>query len=196
MGNILSKPALLKLNVSNQNHKQMRIQYNKAALSMLEAPWLKTQIETHLFFGFCSRQFPFALFIAGTCFLYFIYEVFAAHGPFAARLLGQAQYLFFILVGLYLLKLPKYHQAAIGWWVTKISLFFVCLAMVIAGGLVGLIKGNPDYLHEILIGFLWLPSIEFIPRLTEKQKFITIGRVLLSIPLLILWQQTGTWHWE
>jgi hypothetical protein len=172
----------------------MRVKFNKNVLTMLEAPWLKRQIETHLFFGFFSRKLPFFLVFVATCTLYFIYELFFFQGPSFAKLIENLQYLFFILVGLYLLKMSKYHQAAIGWWVVKISLFFVCIVMVIAGGLVGLLKGNPDYLHEILIGFIWLPSLEFIPRLTEKQKFLTIGRVMFSIPLLILWQQTGTWH--
>jgi len=161
---------------------------------MLEAPWLKRQIETHLFFGFFSRKFSFSMVFVAGCTLYFIYELILAQGPSTVTLIESVQFLLFIFVGLYLLKIPKYHQAAIGWWVVKISLFFVCVAMVIAGGLVGLLKGNPDYLHQILIGFIWLPSIEFIPRLTEKQKYLTIGRVLISIPLLILWQQTGTWH--
>jgi hypothetical protein len=65
---------------------------------------------------------------------------------------------------------------------------------VIAGGLVGFFGGNPDYLCALLIGIIWIPSIEFVPLMTERQKYLTIGRVLLSIPILILWQQTGTWH--
>ena len=161
---------------------------------MLEAPWLKTQIETHLIFGFFSRKFPFALFFVATCFLYLMYELLAVQGTLVGKLLQNIQYLFFLFIGFYMLKMPRYHQAAIGWWVVKISLFFFCIIFVIAGGLVGFFRGTPDYLYALLIGIIWLPSIEFISRMTERQKYLTIGRMLFSIPILILWQQTGTWH--
>jgi hypothetical protein len=163
---------------------------------MLDAPWLKTQVETHLFFGFCSRKCPFAIFFIIICFLRLFYQLFALEGSFVARFFENIQIVFFLFIGFFLLKMTKYHQAAIGWWVVKATMFFCCLAVIVAGGLVGGFKGNPDYLYALLIGFIWLPFLEFFPRLTEKQKYLTIGRIVISIPLLILWQQTGTCHWN
>lgn len=99
-----------------------------------------------------------------------------------------------IYLGIVMLKLPKYYQAAIGWWITKPVLALVCFIFLIAGGLVGFFRGAPDALHVTLFSLLWIPGIEFINKVTEKQKFITIGRLILSVPILFLWYQTGTWH--
>jgi len=171
----------------------METDVNKAFRSMLEAPWLKKQVETHLIFGVCSRKIPLGWLFIAMCLLYLCYQVWAYEGTFWGHLSNNAECLFFIIGGFYLLRIPKYQQAAIGWWVVKGSLILICFAGLINYGLVGFFKGSPDALHITLMALIWFPGFEFIPRLTEKQKFITIARVALSIPLLILWYRTGTW---
>jgi len=111
----------------------------------------------------------------------------------ANQLWDSIEFLFFIVVGLYLLKMPKYYQAAIGWWTIKASLFLICTTGIIGYGLVGFFKGSPDAIHVTLLALIWFPGIEFIPRLTERQKYITMARIAVTIPLLILWHRTGTW---
>jgi len=160
---------------------------------MLDAPWLKKQIETHLVFGFCSRQVPFALLFIFACVLYILYQLLTSNGTLANQLWDSIEFLFFIVVGLYLLKMPKYYQAAIGWWTIKASLFLICTTGIIGYGLVGFFKGSPDAIHVTLLALIWFPGIEFIPRLTERQKYITMARIAVTIPLLILWHRTGTW---
>jgi len=56
---------------------------NVDLLAMLDAPWLKKQIETHLVFGFCSRQVPFALLFIFACVLYIIYQLLTSNGTLA-----------------------------------------------------------------------------------------------------------------
>ncbi len=167
---------------------------NKDFLSIMEAPWLKKQVETHLIFGFCTRNVPLGLLFSASCGVYIVFEVLTSRASFFVQLLNSSEPFFFLIAGLFLMKMSKYQQAAIGWWVVKGSLFLVCTTALVGYGLVGFFKGSPDAVHVTLMGLIWFPSIEFIPHLIEKQKFITLARISVSIPLLILWHQTGTWH--
>lgn len=171
----------------------MEIDLNKDFLAMLEAPWLKKQIETHLVFGLCSRKVPLGLLFIAICVMYIFYDVLTSKESFVKQLWNDSEYLIFIIGGIYMLKMPKYHQAALGWWTTKGSLVLICMAGIVNYGLVGFFKGSPDAMHVTLMAIIWFPSLEFIPSLTEKQKYLTIARIVLSIPLLILWHRTGTW---
>jgi hypothetical protein len=169
------------------------MKFNKGAIAMLEVPWLKKQIETHIFFGFCARSLPLALLWLVICVLAVLYVLFS--GELGLRAIAEnIQYLFFIVVGVLLLKLSKYHQAAIGWWAVKASSFFLCLAFLVVGGLVGFFRGNPDAIHMTLLGLVWFPGPEFISKITEQQKYLTIGRIIITIPIAILGYQTGNWH--
>jgi hypothetical protein len=160
------------------------MKFNKDGPVMLETPWLKKHVETHLLFGFFARSFPFAL----------IYLLICGIAFFVGNMFGCFDFLFSIIVGFFLLRLPKYHQAAIGWGVIKVTSFFVCFIMLTVGGLVGFFRGNPDAIHLTLLGLVWFPGPEFISTITEKQKYLTIGRILITIPIAILGYQTGNWH--
>lgn len=175
-------------------------------LSLLDAPWLKKQVETHLFFGFCSQKFPVAILLIVAYISDLLYKIIRIGGirawsgyvsdyfherpVYALFSAGYSISLIFICI--FLLKLPKYYQAAIGWWIIKALLVLLCFIMLIVGGLVGFFQGTPDAIYVTLISLLWFPSIEFIKKVQGKQKFITIGRLLLSAPILYLWHKTGT----
>jgi hypothetical protein len=89
--------------------------------------------------------------------------------------------------------MPKYRQAAIGWFATKTTLAITSFIALIVGGLAGFARGQSDAIHVTVLALVWLPSIEFIPSLVEHQRFITIGRALLSVPLLLLGSRAGGW---
>lgn len=171
----------------------MQNNFEKDFLSMLEAPWLKKQINTHLVFGLCSRKLPLGLLFVIICLMYISYDIFLHKDSFLNQLLNDSEYIIFIVGGIYMLRMPTYQQAAIGWWTTKGALVLICFAGMINYGLVGFFKGSPDAIHVTLMALIWFPCVEFIPSITEKQKYITIARVVVSIPLLILWYRTGTW---
>jgi hypothetical protein len=172
----------------------MEVKLNKDFLSMLDAPWLKKQVEAHLIFGFCSRQVPFALLFIASCILYIVYNLMTSKDSILNYVLNNSEWLLFIVGGFYLLKMPKYYQAAIGWWTMNGLLALCCPVVIVGHGLVGFFKGSPDAIYITLMMLIWLPSLEFIPSLTEKQKYITIARIIVSIPLLILWYRIGTWN--
>jgi hypothetical protein len=90
--------------------------------------------------------------------------------------------------------MSNYRQAAIGWCLIKILGGIVAFIMLIAGGLVGFFRNQPDAIHLSLLAIIWLPFLEFIPKLTEKQKYITTARIILTLPVAYLGYQTGNWH--
>ena len=52
---------------------------------------------------------------------------------------------------------------------------------------------QPDALPVWGLGLVWLPGLKYIPRLTEHQKYITLVRIILSLPLFWLGVTTGGW---
>jgi hypothetical protein len=171
-----------------------KMKFNKYMFEMLESPWLRRQVETHLIFGPLSRSLSFGwilLFIFGIYFL----TTFLGHLS-AVDIAEGITRLFFVLIALFFLKMPRYHQAALGWCIIKSVLALVSFIMLIVGGLIGFLRGQPDAMHLTLLSLIWFPSLEFIPKLVENQKFITIGRIPLSIPIAYFGYLTGNWFWS
>jgi hypothetical protein len=155
-----------------------KIKFNKAAMAMLEAPWLKKQVETHLFFGYCARRFPFAMVPLLAYASAFLYKI--IHFGGLGAWINQVGYYFhkspfdgllsvytnvvMIIISVLFLKLPKYHQAAIGWWIMNASLAIICFVMLVTGGLVGFFRGSPDAVYVAMFSLVWFPSIEFIKK--------------------------------
>jgi hypothetical protein len=98
-------------------------------------------------------------------------------------------------VPILLLKFPKYQQAAIGWIVTKFTLGLIAFLFMTVASLLSVVKGQSDALPNFLVGFIWLPGFEFIPSVTQRQKYLTLARILLGIPVVYLGVQSGHWHW-
>ena len=164
------------------------------ALEILDTPWLRKNIEGHLIFGPFVNRFPFGWVFLSLFLLYFIWGFAATDRALFLRFVSNLDKLFFIIIAVYFLKQPKYVQAAIGWCIVKFAGGLIAFVCLIAGGIVGFFREQPDAIHITLLAIIWLPGIEFIPKFSEIQKFITIGRILASIPIFFLWYQTGTWH--
>jgi hypothetical protein len=85
-------------------------------------------------------------------------------------------------------------QAIIAYSVMKLTVAFASLLLVY-GGILRLTTHAADSWPMFFLGLIWLPSLEFIPKITLYQKYLTIARFLLSIPCLILGNQPG-WYWS
>ncbi len=172
----------------------MNIKPNKQALEMLESPWLNRQVENHLLFGPLSRggSISWIFFIAIALLTILLIEGFPNFSTANFDLYFNILYASIIIFIFY--KFPSYHRAAVLWCVVKFTIITVAFLMLVAGGVVGFFKGSPDAIHITLLAFIWFPSLEFFPKFVEKQKIITLSKVVISIPITILWQQTGTWH--
>lgn len=170
----------------------MGLKLDEQSLSMLDGPWLRRQVEEHLVFGPFSRHFGFGWIINAAFALNVISSLQAALTT--TEIIQLLEKIFLLAMSLMFLKVSRYRQAAIGWWLTNIMLVFLSFSMLLAGGLVGFFQQKPDAIHAVLISFIWFPSIEFIPSLQRKQKMITLARLLVTPIVLYFWHQTGTWH--
>jgi hypothetical protein len=153
----------------------------------LDAPWLRRQVETHLIFGFLAHRLPFGW-------------VFGAGFALAALvLLYQGAVLQALMVAFPIplccprfVKMSRYHQAALGWWITKAILALFSFLFLL-GSLVNFFRGEPGAIDLMLLGFIWFPGIEFAPSLVSRQRYLTIARLLLSVVILFLGIRAGRW---
>ena len=171
------------------------IKPNESALKMLEGPWLRQYVGNHLIFGPLSRKFSLHWILLSLSILYFLQLIFESPVFSIYKIGGVIQRIFFIIIALIFMKMPRYHQAVCGWLVIKFTMGFFCLIMLVAGGLVGFVMGKNDAIYLTLLALIWMPGVEFIPKFKEKQKHITITRILVTIPIAYLGYQTGNWVW-
>ena len=160
--------------------------------SFLEAPWLRRQVETHLVFGFFARRLDLSWILLS----FIVLGVVSALGESWLILLGRtASAALFLLVWWPIFRMPRYRQAAVGWCAVKAALALMSFITLLVGGLVGFFRGQSDATHLTVLALIWFPSIEFLPSLVNHQRFITLGRMLLSLPLVVLGSRAGGWTW-
>ena len=160
----------------------------------LETPWLRRQVEGHLVFGFFARRVAFGWAFAALLLLGVVVTlVESVLAKSWLILLGQiASAGLLVLLFWPFLRLSRY-QPAIGWWSVKVVVGLLSFVAFFVGGFIGFIRGHPDAIHLTLLALVWAPSIEFAPSLVAHQRLITLGRLVLSVPLVILGSRAGSW---
>jgi hypothetical protein len=43
---------------------------------------------------------------------------------------------------------------------------------------------------------VWFPGPEFAPNIGKRQRFLTLARIAVSVPLIYLGSQAGSWTWR
>ena len=71
------------------------------------------------------------------------------------------------------------------WIATKLILAVVCINVIPL--CLGLWLANQNLAARpfFFLGLLWLPGLEFIPRLTPQQRYLTLARLFLSVPCVL-----------
>ncbi len=163
------------------------------ALEVLDTPWLRLHVETHLILGPIARHVPFAWIMFAILLFLFI-------GYISYPNLGIVPYMGAVPIGILMLflpvmlrKWPRYHQAALGWIAVKCAGGFIAFLFMVPLSLVSLVQRRGDALLTFLLGFVWFPWIEFLPKVTPHQKWVTAGRIVLTIPLAIWGIKGGYW---
>ena len=131
------------------------------------SPRVMAHIEHHLFFGPIYRDSTM-----GQIYFYLI-RLFLGRGLTQYDQKEQIIYLFFV---------------------TKSMIGGLALLMVFVSPFLFLMKA-PDALADLLLGLSWLPGLEFIHNLTPFQKYITLARLLLTIPWVYMGINSGNWGW-
>ena len=170
---------------------------SKAFNDKFEFPWVCRQVETHLVFGFFSKYFDFGwvIIVAGAAILAFNFLTFNGN---AFQLIDKLSVGAMSFVGgiIFIKKMTRFNQAMAGWFCFKIPLAFAAFMCMTLATLISLNESRPDALANFLIGLIWLPFLEFIPRITPFQKWVTLARFLFSIPVVYMGVHSGCWTWS
>ena len=167
--------------------------------SKLETPLTVRQVESHLVFGPLSRHFSVA-YLAALCGALQLVHDFLNHAVPPGQRIGSMldDLLIWVVVMPFILsRMTRRQQAILAWGATKFTLALTTFIMVTVGGGKAFSEGDTrDGVVFLLLGLLWFPSIEFIPTVTPHQKYVTLVRLILSIPLVIIGIRGGNWHWS
>jgi len=167
-----------------------------ATTKYLETPGLIRQVESHLVFGPLSRHLPTAYVILALAVAGLVITFFTVHQPTGAYLGGIADKLIFLILPFSLLRMSCRQQAIISFLAVKFTFGLCAFIMLTVGAGVSFQRGQADAWPNLFLGMIWLPGLEFIPKVTPHQRYITIARLLLSIPCVIYGVQSGNWHWN
>ena len=167
--------------------------------SQFETPLTIRHVESHLFFGPLSRHFTIA-YLALLCgVLKLANDSLITRVPVSQRIGGAIDdfVIWVCLMPFVLSRFTRRQQSIIAWGATKFALGFGAFIMMTVGTGTSYQSGRPtDAVVFFFLGLIWLPSLEFVPRFTPHQKYITLARFVLSVPLVILGVHGGNWHWS
>lgn len=162
----------------------------------LETPFLIRQVESHLVFGPLSRHFAFGYAALIAAVVSLVVGFFAVHEPVGQYIGSLVDKLVFLFVPLLLLTWTLRQQAIMGWIAFKAALGVGAVMMATVGAGVSFQRGQADAWPNLFLGLVWIPGIEFIPNITPHQRYITLARIVLSIPCIYFGVKSGNWHWN
>lgn len=148
---------------------------------MLDTPWLRKQVEGHLLFGLFSTKHRlfWSVFLLTSGLLINILFHSLKKADYIS-LVFNIQTLLIIASVAYLTRFVGFYQAAIWWIASKLGFFFISFIFILTG-VVNSIQGNNGSFLQIILGIVWLPSIEFHPIITRYQKVLSIFRFLVAL---------------
>ena len=141
---------------------------------MFHGSYLRAQVNSHIVFGPLSRHFPVMYLLL----LYAIINlVFSAELFHSIIVFGVATYCIHTMT--------CYEQAVLGWEILKV-VSGIASFIGLLGSVVWLARGEVDvFLFILAFSVIWFPSIELHNKMIPHQKYVSVARLLLTIPLLV-----------
>lgn len=166
----------------------------KISASLMETPFTIRQVETHLVFGPIGRYVPFGyiFFVGGLVSL--IACFFTPQNLPGGYVIGIIDKVFFLVVAVLILQFSRRQQAIIGWAAVKSAIGITALTLATVGAGLSFQRGYTDAWPDLFLGLIWIPGVEFIPKITPHQRFVTLARIALSMPCIYLGVKSGNWH--
>jgi len=167
----------------------------KIDASQFETPLTIRHVETHLVFAPLAKHlsFGYVLLLAGIIGL--VAGCLATQKPMLQYFGSILDKLVFLIIPFVFLQMSKRHQAIIGWLSVKVAFGLAAFIMATAGAGVSFRDGKSDAWVFLALGLIWFPGLEFIPKLTPHQRFITLARLVLTTPCVYFGMKSGNWHW-
>ncbi|NLF30033.1 MAG: hypothetical protein GX591_04000 [Planctomycetes bacterium] len=167
----------------------------KTGATKLETPFLVRHAESHLVFGPLSRRFPAVYLLLAIAVVSVVGDFLAADTSVVEYIGSLSAVVGLFVVLLMLLAMTYRQQAIICWLSVKVALGIGAFLIATVGAAVSFQRGQEDAWPNLFLGLIWLPGIEFIPKVTTHQQYVTLGRVALSIPCICFGVTSGHWHW-
>lgn len=152
-------------------------------ITQMDNPWLRNQVETHLFFGNYKRKYIYLLLVA--IYIIIFFELFAPNHAIYSLDTFTGKGFVFVIAVLISIFYQKYEIAAFFLSVIKVCLLF-CFFIVFLCRIINTLRGEPYAYLLSVMGFVWLPSLEFINKVTPYQKYITLFRVAVTLPIVCI----------
>jgi hypothetical protein len=168
----------------------------KIDTSQFETPFTFQHVESHLVFGPIARYVPLAYVVFGGVAASLVAGFFATSKPLGQYVGGILDKLIFLILPLLLLSMTKRQQAVLGWISMKFAMGIAAFIMATVGSGISFQHGYRDAWANLFLGLIWIPGIEFIPRVTPHQRYVTLARIVLSLPCIYFGVKSGNWHWS
>ncbi len=160
---------------------------------VLDTPWLRKQVEGHIVWGgfLAKRKFLWGV-VAVVIGIVCNGLMRSLENSDFITLFFNAQSLIIIGVVVFYFRLMGYYQAALAWIATKCGAFLFCLLCILTG-VIKVLQGMPWGRYQVLLGLIWMPSIEFHPFLSNYQKLVSIMRIVLTAVAIYFFYLSGKW---
>jgi len=164
-------------------------------LDLNSSPWIRRQVDTHLLFG-SSKVFFWTVVVVYLVLLSCVELLaFTKNNPDWVISEDLFSYLKGGPIGLgIVLSLTAIKPSSYGWLLVKTLLLIVCFFLLAVGAPISFSKGQADAWVFLALGLIWLPSVEFFPLITLYQRYLTILRLILSLPAIYFGIRSGYWH--
>ncbi len=175
-----------------------QINIKRIADELLETPWLHQQVDTHLFFGLFARYLSvgwIVLSISLIDLINLISTFLASQISFGYFLSSSIDDLLWLFLVAMFCKLSKFQQAVIAWIAVKCAGAFLSFMFILSSLIKSIQGAKVEAVAMLGLGLIWMPWIEFIPKISVKQKYVTIARLILSMPFIMLGINSGNWYW-
>lgn len=148
--------------------------------SYFEGKWIREQVEGHLLFGLYNTSKRPA-WISVLYFLYFCIFFMVNHSIVennGIKILGC--HLIALALIIYFAYFSNFSQSVIFWLSTKITLAFMSFVLCLLG-FVNMLRDYSNWFLWIILGLVWLPSLEFYPTISRYQKALDVLRLLVTL---------------
>lgn len=159
----------------------------KLDVKFLKNSWIQNQVDTHLIFGSLANHVKLRYIIIPLVSLMSIYNI--------CTNLSLSFFIIFtyILAGNSMRKFDRSTRLMIGWVVIKFTMAMTAFIFMVVGFPIRLKEKQPDAFPILLLGLIWLPFWEFFPKITKYQRYLTIARLILTIPMIYLIVRSGNY---
>ena len=161
-----------------------------------EFPFAIGHVENHIVFSFFYRSISLSYTFAALLLFVFVFGAAQTDANLSTYFFNNTQEIVTFLGCIFILSRLSYpQQAMVGWAILKFTMLIAAGLLATVGFISSYSRDKSDAFPNLFLGLLWLPSIEFIPKLLPYQRHISIARIALTIPCVYFGINSGHWHW-